>query len=173
MAKTHLISSNSPSGGIKLIVRSESNLPSLTHWWNWQSSNSTDPSSWLAPSALLRSLHHSKHRARLISQDLQSISWATSLKHTDSREPIYHSNQTCILEYPIDKRASRSDHRYRLVEQYLIIDQVISVVIVDRQSHFRIERQANLLLTWSSSRSQSHPQRPRSYDIWRHASSKR
>ena len=26
------ISSNSPSGGMKLIVRSESNFPSLTHW---------------------------------------------------------------------------------------------------------------------------------------------
>lgn len=38
---THLISSNSPSGGIKLMVLSVSNFPSLTHWWNWQSSMAT------------------------------------------------------------------------------------------------------------------------------------
>jgi len=35
------MSSNSPSGGMKDIDRSESNLPSRTHWWNWQSSSST------------------------------------------------------------------------------------------------------------------------------------
>lgn len=35
------MSSNSPSGGMKLIDRSESNLPRRTHWWNWQSSSST------------------------------------------------------------------------------------------------------------------------------------
>ena len=35
------MSSNSPSGGMKLIVRSESNSFKRTHWWNWQSSNST------------------------------------------------------------------------------------------------------------------------------------
>ena len=29
--KTHFMSSNSPSGGMKLIDRSESNLPSRTH----------------------------------------------------------------------------------------------------------------------------------------------
>jgi len=40
-AKTHFISSNSPSGGTKLIVRSESNSFNRTHWWNWQSSSST------------------------------------------------------------------------------------------------------------------------------------
>ena len=30
----NLINSNSPSGGMKDIVLSESNLASLTHWWN-------------------------------------------------------------------------------------------------------------------------------------------
>jgi hypothetical protein len=35
------MSSNSPSGGMKLMDRSESNLPNRTHWWNWQSSSST------------------------------------------------------------------------------------------------------------------------------------
>lgn len=39
------MSSNSPSGGMKEMVRSLSNLPSLTHWWNWQSSSSTAPCS--------------------------------------------------------------------------------------------------------------------------------
>ena len=39
---THRMSSNSPSGGMNEMVRSESNLPSLTHWWNWQSSSSTE-----------------------------------------------------------------------------------------------------------------------------------
>lgn len=32
------INSYSPSGGIKLMACSDSNLDSLTHWWNWQSS---------------------------------------------------------------------------------------------------------------------------------------
>jgi hypothetical protein len=36
------MSSNSPSGGMKDMVRSLSNLPSFTHWWNWQSSSSTE-----------------------------------------------------------------------------------------------------------------------------------
>lgn len=35
------INSNSPSGGIKLMECSVSNLLSLTHWWNWQSSMTT------------------------------------------------------------------------------------------------------------------------------------
>ncbi len=35
---THLMSSYSPSGGMKEIACSVSNLLSLTHWWNWQSS---------------------------------------------------------------------------------------------------------------------------------------
>ena len=34
----YLISSNSPSGGMKEIACSVSNLLNLTHWWNWQSS---------------------------------------------------------------------------------------------------------------------------------------
>lgn len=38
----HLISSNSPSGGMKLMLRSESNLLSRTHWWNVQSSMAID-----------------------------------------------------------------------------------------------------------------------------------
>lgn len=38
---TNLINSNSPSGGIKLMECSVSNLLSLTHWWNWQSSITT------------------------------------------------------------------------------------------------------------------------------------
>jgi hypothetical protein len=29
---------NSPSGGMKVMLRSASNLPSLTHWWKVQSS---------------------------------------------------------------------------------------------------------------------------------------
>jgi len=47
----YLINSNSPSGGINDIVLSESNLPSFTHWWNWQSSRFTLPA--LAFAALL------------------------------------------------------------------------------------------------------------------------
>ena len=43
-----LISSNSPSGGMKDIVLSESNFPSFTHWWNWQSSKVTVPAFALA-----------------------------------------------------------------------------------------------------------------------------
>lgn len=35
------INSNSPSGGMKLIECSVSNLLSFTHWWNWQSSMTT------------------------------------------------------------------------------------------------------------------------------------
>lgn len=35
---TYFMSSNSPSGGMKLMLCSVSNLLSLTHWWNWQSS---------------------------------------------------------------------------------------------------------------------------------------
>ena len=35
------MSSNSPSGGMKEIVLSFSNLESLTHWWNLTSSSST------------------------------------------------------------------------------------------------------------------------------------
>lgn len=35
------MSSNSPSGGIKLMECSVSNLLNLTHWWNWQSSITT------------------------------------------------------------------------------------------------------------------------------------
>lgn len=34
--------SNSPSGGIKLILWSDSNLLNLTHWWNWMSSMAID-----------------------------------------------------------------------------------------------------------------------------------
>merc|ERR1719318_1563042 len=34
----YLMSSCSPSGGMKLMLCSVSNLESLTHWWNWQSS---------------------------------------------------------------------------------------------------------------------------------------
>ena len=34
----YLISSNSPSGGMKEMLRSLSNLLNLTHWWNVQSS---------------------------------------------------------------------------------------------------------------------------------------
>mmetsp|Transcript_4492 Transcript_4492/g.9971 ORF Transcript_4492/g.9971 Transcript_4492/m.9971 type:complete len:242 (-) Transcript_4492:645-1370(-) len=37
----YLISSNSPSGGMKVIVLSASNFPNLTHLWNVQSSIST------------------------------------------------------------------------------------------------------------------------------------
>jgi len=37
----YLISSNSPSGGMKLIECSVSNLDNFTHWWNWQSSITT------------------------------------------------------------------------------------------------------------------------------------
>lgn len=36
------INSNSPSGGMKDIVRSFSNLDRRTHWWNFTSSSSTD-----------------------------------------------------------------------------------------------------------------------------------
>lgn len=38
----YLMSSNSPSGGMKLMLRSESNLLSLTHWWKVQSSIAID-----------------------------------------------------------------------------------------------------------------------------------
>lgn len=34
----YFIRSNSPSGGIKLIARSDSNFDKRTHWWNVQSS---------------------------------------------------------------------------------------------------------------------------------------
>ena len=37
----HLMSSNSPSGGMKLMLLSDSNLLSLTHWWKVQSSMAT------------------------------------------------------------------------------------------------------------------------------------
>ena len=37
----YLISSNSPSGGMKLMLLSDSNLLSLTHWWKVQSSMAT------------------------------------------------------------------------------------------------------------------------------------
>ena len=40
--KAHLISSNSPSAGMKLMFRSDSNLLSFTHWWNVQSSIAID-----------------------------------------------------------------------------------------------------------------------------------
>lgn len=36
------MSSNSPSGGMKEMVRSFSNRDSRTHWWNFTSSSSTD-----------------------------------------------------------------------------------------------------------------------------------
>lgn len=36
------MSSNSPSGGMKLMLLSESNLLSLTHWWKVQSSMAID-----------------------------------------------------------------------------------------------------------------------------------
>lgn len=39
--KVYLISSYSPSGGIKEIACSVSNFVSFTHWWNWQSSMAT------------------------------------------------------------------------------------------------------------------------------------
>ena len=38
----YLISSYSPSGGMKLMLCSASNLLSLTHWWSWQSSIAID-----------------------------------------------------------------------------------------------------------------------------------
>lgn len=38
----YLMSSNSPSGGMKLMLLSESNLLSLTHWWKVQSSMAID-----------------------------------------------------------------------------------------------------------------------------------
>lgn len=36
------MSSNSPSGGMKEMVRSLSKRESRTHWWNFTSSSSTD-----------------------------------------------------------------------------------------------------------------------------------
>lgn len=39
---TDLMSSYSPSGGMKLMLRSESNLLSRTHWWKVQSSIAMD-----------------------------------------------------------------------------------------------------------------------------------
>lgn len=33
-SRPHLMSSNSPSGGMKLMLCSVSNLLSFTHWWN-------------------------------------------------------------------------------------------------------------------------------------------
>lgn len=36
--RTYLINSNSPSAGIKLMLRSDSNLLNFTHWWKVQSS---------------------------------------------------------------------------------------------------------------------------------------
>ena len=39
--RAHLINSNSPSGGMKLMLLSDSNLLSLTHWWKVQSSIAT------------------------------------------------------------------------------------------------------------------------------------
>lgn len=36
------MSSNSPSGGMKEMVRSFSKRDSRTHWWNFTSSSSTD-----------------------------------------------------------------------------------------------------------------------------------
>ena len=39
--RTYLMSSNSPSGGMKLMLLSDSNLLSLTHWWKVQSSMAT------------------------------------------------------------------------------------------------------------------------------------
>jgi len=30
----YVITSNKPSGGIKVMLRSRSNLPRRTHWWN-------------------------------------------------------------------------------------------------------------------------------------------
>jgi hypothetical protein len=38
----YVIRSNSPSGGMKEMVRSFSKRASLTHWWNLMSSKSTD-----------------------------------------------------------------------------------------------------------------------------------
>lgn len=55
----YFINSNSPSGGIKEMECSVSNLDSFTHWWNWQSSITTTGfpdrtcSSVLAPFPLL------------------------------------------------------------------------------------------------------------------------
>jgi len=42
LSSTYFMSSNSPSGGMKLMLCSVSNLLSLTHWWNWQSSIAID-----------------------------------------------------------------------------------------------------------------------------------
>lgn len=39
---TDLMSSYSPSGGMKLMLRSESNLLRRTHWWKVQSSMAID-----------------------------------------------------------------------------------------------------------------------------------
>lgn len=41
-SSTDLISSYSPSGGMKLMLRSESNLLRRTHWWKVQSSMAMD-----------------------------------------------------------------------------------------------------------------------------------
>lgn len=104
VVERYRINSNSPSGGMKEIVRSLSNFPSLTHWWNWQSSSST--AGFSGPSTVDTFL------AALLRMTSQyEVFCNVACMRTACPRPACHSSRTCIPACRIDMRASGLAHR--------------------------------------------------------------
>ena len=99
----HLINSNSPSGGMKLMLRSTSYLPNLTHWWNWQSSR-TMASSASADEDPLRS-QSAKFSVSFVRGYIQAY------LRTFFPASACRSSQIGIPAFQKDMRASRSARR--------------------------------------------------------------
>lgn len=161
---TYFINSNSPSGGMKLIDRSESNLPNRTHWWNWQSSNSTAPSTFdlsalnseqrlinkqaicslPSPSVNLIALDSLFLQDDFIVQSEFTFRRPTQVcSHLNRTIHIRSKNRSC--RYPIPKRKKTRWILGNLTDTF--------------------ENKTNLLYSSTCWQSRSHPQTLRSFDI--------
>jgi len=112
---THLISSNSPSGGMKLIVRLVSNSLSRTHWWKRQSSSSTASLAppWLFLSMTSLSLRPNLHSGVPDRYARICICPSTSARRTVPRE------QSWTL-HTMHKRESKSLSPFALMLRFTV-----------------------------------------------------
>jgi hypothetical protein len=94
------MSSNSPSGGMKLIDLSESNLPRRTHWWNWQSSSSTALSDFGA----LPSLGNVRVTAT-------AASWPTRFRDRTNHSPLLQDQLVVQAELALWRSAQVRPHQ--------------------------------------------------------------
>mmetsp|Transcript_60320 Transcript_60320/g.143364 ORF Transcript_60320/g.143364 Transcript_60320/m.143364 type:complete len:262 (+) Transcript_60320:299-1084(+) len=90
----YFISTNSPSGGMKVTALSESNLPSFTHWWKETSSMAIAPEFRFPSSAIISlSLSPNLHSGIPVRYVFMSTSPVTSLRSTVPLEDM--SRFTC------------------------------------------------------------------------------